>query len=42
MVEMDCQVGMVKMEKEETGVFRVHQGLLPQTVVECSTLAGGE
>ena len=51
MVEMDCQAGMVRMEKEERGdtqVSRVHQGsevhqgLLPQTVVGCSTPAGGE
>ena len=51
MVEMDCQAGMVRMEKEERGdtqVSRVHlgskvyQGLLPQTVVGYSTLAGGE
>ena len=51
MVEMGCQAGMVKMERKERGdtqVSRVHlgsevhQGLLPQTVVGCSTLAGEE
>ena len=48
MVEMGCQAGMVRTERKETWAFRVHlgsevyQGLLPQTAMGCSTLAGGE
>ena len=47
MAEMDFQAGMVRMERKETVVSRVHLGskvhrdLLHQTVVECYTLAGG-
>ena len=46
MAEMDFQAGMVRMERKETVVFRVHLGskvhwdLLHQTLVECFTLAG--
>ena len=48
MAEMDFQAGMVRMERKERGVLRVHLGSkvhwdpLHQTLVECSTLAGEE
>ena len=48
MAEMDFQAGMVRMERKERGVLRVHLGSkvhwdpLHQTLVGCSTLAGEE